>query len=161
MQVVRDDWSGLFSSLAAKASLAGRAKLLAEIIGDVKTMTLANFGEMADGMMRPWREEQLLSENYKRVINRDFATLERSEEERSLCYGTKWEGGQGEHLKDSFIVYSDDSSASLTNFAPYASNHQLGEGVPRRPFFPIDETGELMPQMQKRILGIADSHFQT
>lgn len=163
MEVINDEWSGLFASLIEKINEDGRRELLATAINDVRTMTIASFGEFGDGMMRPWHDELLLSKSYirtlKKASGRTVATLERTEEEREACEGTKWEGGQGQHLIDSFVIESDANSATLSNISEYASQHQLGEGVPRRPFFPVDEAGNLMPAMEARLVGILDAHF--
>ena len=164
MTVEKDEWSGLFAELEARINEDGRRSLLESAIEDVRVMTLANFGEFGDGMMRPWHEETLLSESYKRVLRkasvRTVATLERDEDERDACRGTKWEGGTGAHLIDSFTIDCSGDSATLANTSDYASNHQLGKGVPTRPFFPVDEAGNLMPQMESRIFQLADAHFQ-
>lgn len=160
MNVVLDQWTPLFEALAQKVSSAGRTQLLDKMIEDVKTSCLSNFGEFANGDMRPWHYELLLSEEYAHLIDRNFASLERTEEERKACKDTEWEGGTGAHLKDSFFTYGDSDSMSLVNICDYASNHQNGEGVPRRPFFPVDENGDLMPFMEARLFQLADAHFQ-
>ena len=110
--------------------------------------------------MRPWNEELLVNEKYQRIIDRNFATLERTEEEREKCSGTKWQGGTGLHLKESFALSFDATHATVVNTSPYASNHQNGERVPRRPFMPVDEDGNLMPFMWSRIKTILDVHFE-
>ena len=161
MNVTRDEWTPLFESLAAKVSSAGRTQLLDKMIGEIYVSTLSNFsGEGGGGDMRPWPDELLQSEDYKRHVHREFATLYRTEEERQWCAGSKWEGGTGLHLVESFQVNIGDNFASLTNVSDYASNHQNGEGVPRRPFFPVDENGDLMPFMESRLFQLADAHFQ-
>ena len=160
MQVMADQWTPLFESLAQKVSSAGRTQLLTTMIEEVKVSCLSNFGEWANGDMRPWNEELLLSKSYALLINRNFATLERTEEERDVCKDTEWEGGTGAHLKDSFFSYGGSDSMALVNICEYASNHQNGEGVPRRAFFPVDESGELMPFMEARLFELADAHFQ-
>ena len=129
------------------------------MILQVKDSCLSNFGENASGDMRPWFHEELVSEDYSRTINRTFATLERTEEEREACEGTRWQGGEGAHLKDSFFTYGGSDSMSLVNICDYASNHQLGEGVPARPFFPVDENENLMPFMEARFETILNVHF--
>lgn len=163
MNVVTDEWSGLFSELEARINDDGRQSLLTAAIEDVKVVCLSNFGEVSDGMMRPWHEEALLSESYmatlRRATGRTVATLERSEDEREACEGTRWKGGQGAHLKDSFFTFGGSDSCTLINISEYASNQQDGEGVPARPFFPVDEAGQLMPAMESRIFQIADEHF--
>ena len=158
MQVILDQWTPLFESLAQK--VANQSQLLDQMIGEVKTSCLSNFGEMANGDMQPWYDEMLRSEDYAHTVKRNFATLERSEEERELCEETRWEGGQGAHLKDSFFTYGGGDSVTLVNICEYASNHQNGEGVPRRPFFPVDESGQLMLFMEQRFFQLADAHFQ-
>ena len=102
----------------------------------------------------------LVNEKYQRIIDRNFATLERTEEEREKCSGTKWQGGTGLHLKESFALSFDATHATVVNTSPYASNHQNGERVPRRPFMPVDEDGNLMPFMWSRIKTILDVHFE-
>ena len=160
MQVIVDQWTPLFESLAQKVSSAGRVKLLDKMIGEIYVSTLSNFsGEGGGGDMRPWPSELLQSEDYARHVRRDFATLYRSDEDRGWCVGSKWEGGTGAHLVESFQVNIGDNFASLTNVSPYASNHQNGEGVPRRAFFPVDELGQLMPFMEQRLFQITDAHF--
>ena len=161
MNVILDQWTPLFESLAQKISSAGRVQLLDKMIGEIYVSTLSNFsGEVAGGDMRPWPDELLQSEDYKRHVRRDFATLYRWKEEREWCAGSKWEGGNGLHLVESFQVNIGENFASLANVSDYASNHQLGEGVPARPFFPVDENGELMPFMEARLFDLADAHFQ-
>lgn len=161
MTIIQNDWSGLFAELESKFSESGRAALNGEIALQLQDSALSNFGgEMASGDMRPWNQEQLLSPAYSRLVRREFATLVRTEEERDRTKGTKWEGGTGAHLKDNFSLAYDANSATLRNNSDYASNHQNGEGVPRRPFFPVDEAGNLMPFMWERIRVILDVHFQ-
>jgi hypothetical protein len=160
MTVIEDQWTPFFAELEEKVNSAGRTSLLTGCIDAVHESALSNFGEFARGDMRPWYAEQLVSKSYARTVKRDFATLERSEEEREACEGTRWQGGQGAHLKDSFFTFGGGDSMSLANIADYASDHQNGEGVPRRPFFPVSEDGQLMPFMQSRIFQIADAHFQ-
>ena len=160
MKVISDQWTPLFDELSEKLNSAGRKSLLDEMISQVKVSCLSNFGENADGDMRPWYHEELVSEDYKRHVRRNFATLYRSEDERENCMDSKWEGGQGAHLKDSFFSYGSGDSAGLVNISDYASNHQNGDGVPRRPFFPVDENGNLMPFMERRFSLILDAHFQ-
>ena len=160
MQVIVDQWTPLFESLATKVSSAGRTQLLDKMIGEIYVSTLSNFsGEGGSGDMRPWPDELLQSEDYKRHVQRDFATLYRTEEERQWCFGSRWEGGTGAHLVESFQVNIGDNFGTLTNVSDYASNHQNGEGVPRRAFFPVDESGQLMPFMESRIFQLADAHF--
>ena len=162
MTVLNDEWTPLFGELENRVSAEGRRRLLFQCIGEIFDSTLSNFnGEMESGDMRPWRNEMLVSKDYARTVERDFATLFRTEGERSLCLGTKWEGGTGQHLKDSFVVEFNSEFASLTNVSEYASNHQLGENVPARQFFPVDENQELMPFMVNRLQGILEAHFQT
>ena len=161
MEILLDQWTPLFEGLAEKLNSEGRKKILWEIINDVKISAIANFGEMASGPMRPWNQEMLLSKDYIRTIGgRQFATLERSEEERERCEGTRWQGGQGPHLKDNWAITIDDSAGTLTNLADYASFHQNGEGVPRRPFCPENEDGSLADFMVARIYERLDDHFQ-
>ncbi len=164
MNVVTDEWSGLFSELEARINDDGRQSLLTAAIEDVKVVCLSNFGEFSDGMMRPWHEEALLSESYmatlRRATGRTVATLERSEDEREACEGTRWKGGQGAHLKDSFFTFGGSDSCTLINISEYASNQQDGEGVPARPFFPVSSNGQLEEFMEKRIFSILDSHFE-
>lgn len=160
MQVTSDQWSPLFKSLRDKLSSSGRVTLLSNIMEDVKTLTLANFGEMADGPMRPWYDEGLVSEDYKRTIKRDFASLRMDESERSLAQGTKWENS-GPHMIDSFVVSVNENAGSITNLRDYADKHQFGLGVPYRPFYPVNRDGtELMPFMEIRIFQDLQKHFQ-
>ena len=160
MVIILDEWSPFFEELESRVSAEGRRKLLSQCIGEVYDSALSNFGgEMAPGDMRPWHNEGLVSNDYVLTIGRDFATLFRTENERWLCLGTEWEGGTGAHLKDSFVVDFNSEFASLTNISQYASNHQLGEGVPARQFFPVNENGELMPFMVTRLNAVLDSHF--
>ena len=161
MTVIQDGWTPLFESLAQKVSSAGCTQLLDKMIGEIYVSTLSNFsGEGGSGDMRPWPDELLQSEDYARHVRRDFATLYRTEEERKWCENSRWEGGTGLHLVESFQVNIGENFASLTNISDYASNHQNGEGVPRRAFFPVDESGQIMPFMESRLLQLADAHFQ-
>lgn len=162
MQITRDDWTPLFKSLKSKVSPQSRRQLLAKMLQDIDILTQSNFGEMANGSMRPWHDELLVSEAYKRIIGRQFATLERTEAERQRAKGTKYEGGKGAHLKDSFVYEVTDDSASMTNTSPYADKHQFGRGVPYRPFYPIVKDGSrLMPFAEERQLEIVDEHFKS
>ena len=161
MNVTLDEWTPLFKELESRVSSAGRTKLLDKMIGEIYVSTLSNFsGEGGSGDMRPWPDELLQSEDYVRHVRRNFATLYRTDEEREWCFGSRWQGGTGLHLVESFQVNIGDNFASLTNVSEYASNHQNGEGVPRRAFFPVDESGQIMPFMESRLLQLADAHFQ-
>ena len=163
MQIIIDEWTPLFQSLKEKVSPSGRRRLLRLMIGDIKTITKSNFGIFSNGPMRPWADELLLSESYKQALrgssHRTAASLVRTEAERKSLRGTKWEGGTGTHLKDAFVMQVGGDSASLTNTCSYASNHQEGEGVPRRPFFPVDESGELTDFAAQRQEQIVREHF--
>jgi len=159
MTITKDEWTPLLKSLKEKISEQGRRRLLAVMISDIRLMTLSNFGEMMDGSMRPWTNEMLVSKDYARQVGRLFATLVRTEDERARCKGTKWEGGTGEHLKDAFVTEIRADSASFTNTLDYASKHQNGEEVPRRPFFPVESNGELSNLAKQRQIEIVVEHF--
>jgi phage gpG-like protein len=162
VNILVDQWSGLFSELESKVNADGRRKLMFQVVGALYDSALSNFnGELSDGDMRPWHDEELRSAEYALLVERDFATLYRTEEERKNCAGTKWEGGTGTHLRDDFTYFFDSESAVLRNNSDYASNVQLGQGQPARPFFPVDENGDLMPFMQERLAGVVESYFQS
>ena len=162
MEILRDEWTPLFKKLQEKVSPSSRRRLLAAMLADIDELTQSNFGEMANGSMRPWHDELLVSEAYKRIIGRQFATLERTEAERNKSKGTIYEGGQGAHLRDSFVYNVGDDSASMTNTSPYADKHQFGKGVPYRPYYPIVRDGSrLMPFAEARQLEIVDEHFKS
>lgn len=127
-----------------------------QIIGDIYDSTLSNFGgEMANGDMRPWHEEMLKSEWYRKEIDRDFATLVMTEDERLKAHHKG-----GPHLIDAFVTTFDSNRASITNTVDYADKHQFGEGVPMRPFYPVTEDGnDLQSFMVDRMREILNLHF--
>ena len=160
MTVLEDQWTPLFSDLESRVNEEGATRLMFQCVGELYDSALSNFnGEGAPGDMRPWNEETIQSPEYARLVERDLATLVRTDEERARCSGTKWQGVGGPHLKDSFEYAFDRNGCVLANTSEYASNHQNGEGVPRRPFFPVDESGNLMPFMEDRLKAIVEGHF--
>jgi phage gpG-like protein len=105
-------------------------------------VTLANFG--ATGIDRPmsW---QPLSPAYARKVGRTYATLEVS--------GT---------LKAAIKVDNSDldhSKVSVSNAdVPYATAHHFGNergNLPQRPYFPIDDNGNLTPFTEAEVVEAA------
>lgn len=153
MQVTQDEWTPLFKYLKIRLSASSRKKLLGEIIGEIEFITKGTFGANGKNRPRPWDN---LSRKYSKRIKRNQPTLIMTFAERMLAS----KRSNSPHLINSFFKYSNDSEASLTNISPYADNHQFGETIPARPFYPITEDGmNLTPYAEKKLTGIMEKHF--
>lgn len=156
MQAIQDQWSPLFASLKDKLSDAERMKLLGSIIQKIRTITEANLGDSGVDRPEQWPN---LSQKYAIEVGRGFPTLILSGAERRRL--NKDEASP--HLDDMFVTEVTPSSASLTNLAPYASEHQKGEGgQKRRPFFPVvnEQTGQLTQYAEQQIQFTVEQHFE-
>ena len=154
MQVIQDDWTPLFKDLKSRLSASSRKRLLGDIIGEIEFITKQAFGVNGVNRPKPWGD---LSEKYSKRIMRNRPTLVMSFAERMMA-GKK----DSPHLINSFFKYSNDSEASLTNISPYADNHQFGETIPARPFYPITEDGmSLTPYAERKLMDIMERHFQS
>ena len=82
-------------------------------------------------------------------------TLKLSPENHALVNGSE------KQMFESFTVFADAQTGTLKNTAPYASFHQFGIGVPRRPFVPVEEDGIgiLTPYAEQQLQQILDDHF--
>lgn len=122
---------------------AARPAALAAMGSRLHELVLANFG--IAGVDRPadWAP---LSPDYARKVGRQIATLHVS---GALKDAVKVGGSEG----DSITVSVSDSDV------PYATVHQHGGGnnIPARPYFPVDESGEVMPYTagEVRAAGVA------
>ena len=144
MQVTNDQWTPLFYSLKSKISVEARHDLLFRMINDLRFITQSNFGN--EGLARPetW---QMLSPNY---------AWEKKKGNRTPNLILK-----GELLRG-FRTAVDGNSATLTNVVPYADEHQFGvvyKNLPPRPFYPIEESGELTEFAKARQEQIVREHF--
>lgn len=67
-------------------------------------------------------------------------------------------------MQRSFVHTVSDSSASLTNTAPYADEHQFGvsyKKLPARPYYPVTADGStLTPFAENRLREVLIAHFQ-
>ncbi len=145
MNVLKDEWSGLFSELESRVSAQGRTRLLFQLIGDVQDVTMLNFG--ATGLARP-EEWSSLTSSYAREFHDGNTTP-------TLILS-------GE-LLNGFVHEVTSEYATLTNTVTYATDHQFGvayRNLPARPFYPVDESGASFTSfMEDRLLAIVDSHF--
>lgn len=148
MQIIKDEWTPFFQQLAAKVSEAGRTELLGNIINDVKTVTIANFGD--SGIARP-HEWQILNERYAKKYHDGDRTP-------TLVLS-------GE-LVGSFQTEVTPTFATLTNPTEYADEH-LGSWAPNktkklpdRTYYPVTDDGStLTPSMEERVEGLLNAHF--
>ena len=131
-----------------------RRRLMFQIIGDLQDISVLNFGEVGIDRPEPWKE---LSKKYADNWKYGDATpnLILSEEKHRIRNGGK------KHLIDSFVHTFDENGATLTNTAPYADAHQLGYGISRRAYYPVNESGELTPFAEERLKQIVREHFET
>lgn len=105
-------------------------------------ITMNNFGS-GDGEDRPepWVD---LSDNYARRVKRTYPTLEL----------------HGDLITSVTPVTDVLEYASVETNNPYALSHQEGvyeNNLPARPFFPIDQSGELTPYTESECLNAAES----
>lgn len=144
--MTHDEWTPLFKSLKEKVSSAGRRRLLFQLIGDLQDISMLNFGD--HGINRPavWAA---LSEKYAH--------------EKKKCNQTPTLILKGD-LLSGFVHQIGTDSASLTNIVEYADEHQFGvayKKLPPRPFYPIDDSGELTEFAKLRQAEIVRSHFDS
>ena len=151
MQISRDDWTPLFQDLKKKISSDARHELLFQVINEIRAITQENFGK--EGIDRP---------KYWPVLNSKYAD--------------KWKGGDTTptltmsdtmhnlrnpdlpHLIEMFRTVVTDSHAMLTNDSPYADAHQLGYGLPERPYYPVIGDS-LTPYAEQMVEGVLQKHF--
>lgn len=146
MQVVRNEWTPLFNSLKEKVSAQGRKRLLFQCIGEIQDITILNFGTSGIARPEPWSS---LSLNYaqERHGGNTTPTLILSGE-----------------MRQSFVHVVSENSASLTNVAPYADEHQFGlayRKLPARPYYPVSADGStLTPFAEDRLREVLVAHFK-
>jgi phage gpG-like protein len=142
---MKDEWSPLFSELADRVSSSGRRDLLRKLIEQIEATAQLNLGK--NGIDRP----------------SEWASLK-------LKYALEFHDGDqtptlilsGDMLR-SFTTEIGNNSATLTNNAEYAGDHQEGKPgimLPARPFFPVTKDGQLTPKTQVQLLRILDQHFE-
>lgn len=103
-------------------------------------MVQGNFG--IAGVDRPmaWAP---LSHDYAKKVGREIATLDLSGALRSAIMISGHEG-------DGVTVEVSNSSV------PYATIHQTGgRNMPKRPYFPIDDRGEVLPYTRSQVVEAA------
>lgn len=145
MRVTRNEWTPLFQSLKEKVSPQGRRRLLFQLIGDLQDISMLNFGD--HGINRPavWAA---LSEKYAHEKKKGNMTP------TLILKGDLLAG---------FVNQIGADSASLTNIVDYADQHQFGvayKKLPPRPFYPVDDSGELTEFAKLRQEEIVRSHFE-
>lgn len=146
MQVIRNEWTSLFKSLKEKVSAQGRKRLLFQCIGEIQDITMLNFG--VSGIARP-SEWPLLSRNYadNKHDGNTTPTLILSDT-----------------MRQSFVHVVSENSASLTNVAPYADEHQFGVAYRKlsaRPYYPVSSDGStLTPFAEQRLRDVLAAHFE-
>ena len=146
MQIIRNEWTPLFQSLKEKVSPLGRKRLLFQLIGDLQDISMLNFGDK--GIDRPavWAA---LTEKYAHEYKKGNRTP------NLILKG---------NLLAGFVHQVGSDSATLTNITEYADAHQFGVGyknLPARPFYPVDESGELTDLAKARQEEIVRSHFES
>lgn len=116
-----------------------RRRLLATMARRFRQSTLENFGPVGTDRPSPWER---LSERYTRrklgIRGRAPATLIKS--------GT---------LMRSIVWVASSEKAIVNANRPYAAVHQFGGGrrrMPRRPYFPVTEQGEVTYYTRTRLL---------
>lgn len=142
---MRDEWTPLFKELAERVSIQGRRKLLFQLIVQLHDISVLNFGE--SGQARP-SEWPRLKEKYALEFHDGDQTP-------TLILSGK--------MVNSFVHTIGTDSATLTNMAEYASEHQLGDvanRLPARPYFPVDKDGQLTPYALEKLNQILEEHFQ-
>ena len=123
------------------------------MIGDVLRQTKLNFGPTGVDRPEPW---SFLTPDYSKRVNRPYATLDLKTPRG------KFNKTQFDKLKMAFLTTVTENSASLTNTAPHADYHQLGEGNnPRRAFYPVTIDDRLTAMQEARLEQIVREHFQT
>lgn len=155
MKVLLDQWTPLFRSLKNKVSPFSRRMLLSQIIGDIQDITQQNFGNVGLDRPRAW---PLLNQRYAQEWKYGDTTpnLMLSPEKHNL------RNPNLPHLIDCFRAMVNENKATLTNLSPYADNHQLGLGIPARPYYPVTDDGQnLTPFSESRLKEIVDKHFRS
>lgn len=148
-----NQWTPALEELKSKIDEHGRKVLLSQLIGRFQQIAIWTFGE--DGENRPsvW---PTLKRGYANEYHGgdDTPTLLLSDEKHSLA-------SSGPHLIDSFQISLSSEQASITNISPYADVHQFGLGaVPARPFYPLDEDGQLTPYAEQELNQVVVSYFE-
>ncbi len=153
MQITKDEWTPLFQSLRDKLSPPSRRLLLSRIIGEIQDITQQNFGPSGIDRPQPWKP---LSQNYASEWKDGDTTptLMMSDEKHNL------RNPNLPHLIDCFDAKVNEDKAVLTNRSPYADNHQLGLGIPARPYYPVNGD-ELTPYAESKMVEIVNGHFKT
>ena len=148
MTIVEDQWSGLFSELQNRVNAAGRQKLLLDLMTDVLTVTLANFGK--NGPNRP-EEWPSLKIKYAQEKHHGDTTP-------TLILSGELSD------RESFQIVATGDCATMTNIVPYADEHQFGveyKKLPARPYYPVDSMGlTFTPYMVDRLARVVGWHFQ-
>lgn len=147
MNIARDEWTPLLTSLKEKLSPQGRRKLLFQMIGDLQDIAVLNMGQT--GIARP-SQWIILTKRYadeKKAGNRT---------PNLILTGA---------LKSGFSHTISENEASLTNIVKYADEHQFGvpyKNLPARPFYPVSFDGSaLTPFAEVRQMAIVEEWFQT
>lgn len=153
MQITRDDWTPLFQELRSKISPANRRILLSQMIGEILDITQQNFGASGTDRPKPWSP---LSPKYASEWKYEdrTPTLIMSDEKHALRNPLL------PHLIDCFDAKVNENKAELTNRSPYADNHQLGLGIPERPYYPVSGD-EFTPYAESRLKEVVERHFRT
>lgn len=145
MNVILDQWTPLFTELESRVNNEGSRKLLFQMIGDVRDVTVLNIGESEIARPEVWPPLK-------------------------QRYANKYHGGDTTPtlvltgaLKEGFVVEVNSKTATLTNTVPYATAHQFGvayKNLPPRPFYPVDANGlTFTDYMQSRLNAIVEGHF--
>lgn len=117
-----------------------------EAMGDrTKELVLGNFGIAGADRPMAWAP---LSPAYAKKVGREIATLKLS---GALIDSIKQGGSEGE----SVTVSVSDSDI------PYASVHQTGgRRMPKRPYFPIDDSGKVLDWSKSQIVEAAQNALE-
>ena len=108
---------------------------------------MANFGQ--SGLDRPW-EWADLEPGYAKKVHRTYATLY---VDGKLASAVKVE--YGENCASVSISKDDVVYALIHQFGGQAGKNHAAT-IPARPYFPIDERGQIMPYTLKSCLEIAE-----
>ncbi len=135
-----------------KSVTDGVKRTMAEVKGRVQNSmasafrdcVLANFGGAERFVEQPYPP---LSPAYARKVGRSYATLYVSGKLKGSIY----------------VGIDDDDSATVSvsnNTVPYAKSHQYGTSrMPARPFFPVDEDGGILPEVEELVMLAAREEF--
>jgi phage gpG-like protein len=146
MFTVRIDTNKLSADLQRKLGAATRRKILVAMARRFREITVGTMGPEGTNRAANWGTLNKLYQ--KEVMRRAFnnspvPTLLRSGTLRRSI-------GIGEASSD---------SVTITAASPYASEHQLGEGKPYRPFFPITMGGTLTQYAEHELLKVAEKEL--